>query len=130
MNDRKDPFETLSDATMRRAEEMCSGLSMNLSLDRRGQALLYNGAVTDLDQPDGLNIPVVVAEDGDKPWFVLVAQEPLAACSNALLVFRKPPNQDMKYIGRFKNASPGKRGERDRNRFVTTFDIIRDARKG
>ncbi len=130
MSQGKDPFDTLTSDTLRRAEEMCSGLSLNLSLDRRGKATLHNGVVTDLDQPRGRNIPVVVAEDGDKPWFTLVAEEPLLACSNALLVFRKPPNEIMKYVGRFKNASPGKRGEQDRDRFVTTFDIVRDARKG
>ncbi|TVQ35211.1 MAG: hypothetical protein EA370_09555 [Wenzhouxiangella sp.] len=130
MSQGKDRFDTLTSETMRRAEEMCSGLSLNLSLDRRGQAKLYNGVVTDLDQPRGRNIPVVVAENGDKPWFTLVAEEPLEACRNALLVFRKPPNEHMKYVGRFKAGSPGQRGEEDRDRFVTTFDIIRDARKG
>ena len=130
MSQGKDKFDTLSEETMRRAEELCSGLSLSLSLDRRGQAHLYDGAVTDLDQPRGRNISVVVAENGDKPWFTLISDEPLEACRHALLVFRKPPGQDLKYVGRYKTSSPGKRGEQDRDRFVTTFDILRDARRG
>ena len=46
-----DPFDTFSSETMKRAEEMCAGLSLNMSLERRGHSKLYHGAVTDLDDP-------------------------------------------------------------------------------
>jgi hypothetical protein len=129
MADDKDPYDTFSGDTLRRAEEMCSGLSLELSIDRRGRCKFYNGAITDLDNPNGRNIRVTVADIEGCPWFTLIADQPLEACRKALLVFRVPPGVDMKYIGNHKDARPGKRGDQDKGRYVLTFNIERDARK-
>ncbi|AKS42422.1 hypothetical protein WM2015_2057 [Wenzhouxiangella marina] len=129
MADDTDPFETFSSETLRRAEEMCAGLSLNLSLDRRGQSKIFNGAVSDLDDPAGRHVSVTVAEVGDRPWFTLISDRPLAASRNALLVFRVPPGQDRKFIGRHAASEPGKRGSDDAKRQVVRFEIIRDVGK-
>ncbi|MFU8830538.1 MAG: hypothetical protein ACNA7J_00155 [Wenzhouxiangella sp.] len=129
-DDDKDPFETFSSHTLKRAEEMCSGLSSGLSLDRRGQSSFYQGAITDLDDTRRRTIPVTVVETEGRSWFTLIMGEALSSCKNALLVYRTPPSKDMKYVGRHEAAEPGKRGEDDRGRFVTRFEILRDASKG
>ncbi len=125
----KDPFDILGDSTLQRAEELCSGLGTNLSLDRRGKARFFRGALTDLDDPHKKDIPVTVAEIEHVPWFTLISDQTLPASNNALLVFRMPPSKDMKYIGKHAEFEPGKRGEQDQGRFVVRFNIIRDARK-
>ncbi len=129
-DDDKDPFETFSSNTLKRAEEMCAGLSSGLTLDRRGRSTFYPGAITDLDDTRRRTIPVTVVETDDRPWFTLLLNEALGECKNALLVYRTPPSKDMKYVGRHKAAEPGKRGEDDSGRFVTRFEILRDASKG
>jgi hypothetical protein len=127
---KKDPFDTLTSDTLRRAEEMCAGLTSSLSLDRRGRSRFFNGAVADLDEPRGDNIAVTVAATDNQPWFTLISDQPLKACKNALLVFRSPPAEDMKYLGSYKDSKPGNRGEQDAGRYVVQFNILRDARKG
>jgi hypothetical protein len=129
-DDDKDPFDTYSSSTLKRAEEMCAGLSSGLALDRRGQSTFYRGAITDLDDSRRRTIPVTVVETDNRPWFTLIVDEALGSCKNALLVYRTPPAKDMKYVGRHKAAEPGKRGEQDEGRFVTRFEITRDASKG
>lgn len=126
----KDPFDTLTDATLKRAEELCAGLGTSLSIDRRGKARFFRGALTDLDDPLKKDIPVTVAEIEDVPWFTLISDQSLPACNNALLVFRVPPAENMKYIGKHGEFRPGKRGDQDRGRYVVRFNILRDARKG
>lgn len=124
-----DPFDTFSSETMKRAEEMCAGLSLNMTLERRGHSKLYHGAVTDLDDPKKRNISVTVAEVDNQPYFTLVSDRPLTACRNALLVYRVPPSQDMKYVGKHGDSEPGKRGEEDQSRQVVRFNILRDVRQ-
>jgi hypothetical protein len=127
MADEKDPFETFSSETMKRAEEMCSGLSIGLSLERRGRAVLYRGAIADLDDHNSLHVPVTVAEIEHDPGFTLILEEKLAPCNRALLVFRRPPSQDVKYIGHHKGSEPGKRGEEDQGKHVVRFVIDQQA---
>ncbi len=129
-DDDKDPFETFSSHTLKRAEEMCAGLSSGLSLDRRGRSTFYQGAITDLDDTRRRTIPVTVVETDVRPWLTLISDLAVSSCKNALLVYRTPPSKDMKYVGRHKAAEPGKRGDDDRSRFVTRFEILRDASKG
>jgi hypothetical protein len=121
-----DPFDTFSKETLRRADEMCAKLSLDLRIDRRGRSRLYNGAVSDLDDPKGKHQSLTVAAVGDQPWFTLISDSPLQPCRHALLVFRKSPTDDVKYVGRLSESEPGKRGGEDANRFVTRFDILRD----
>ncbi len=129
MANKDDPFDTFSSETLKRAEEMCAGLSLNMTLDRRGHSKHYSGAVTDLEDPHKRNISVMVAEVDNQPYFTLISDKPLNACRHALLVFRIPPNQDMKYVGKHGDSEPGKRGEEDQHRHVVRFDILRDARQ-
>lgn len=123
MSDKKDPFETLTSETLRRAEEMCAGLGSGLSLERRGRALLHRGAITDLDNPSAGHVAVTVAEVEHDPGFTLIADQPLTSCRRALLVFRRPPSQDMRYLGYHKDSEPGKRGEADQGRHIVHFNI-------
>ncbi len=123
------PFDTLSSETLRKAEEMCAGLSTNLSLDRRGRARQYAGALADLDRLGGADIPVTVAEISDHPWLTLIADRPIPECQRALLVFRMPPSDNMKYLGRHGASQPGQRGADDQQRHIVQFDILRDARR-
>lgn len=126
MVEKKDPFDTLSSETLRRAEELCSGLSVGLSLERRGRAVLYRGAISNLDDPRGESIPVTVAEVDHDPGFTLIADRPLEACRRAVLVFRRPPMQDMRFAGYHKASEPGKRGEQDHGRHIVHFNIDRN----
>lgn len=123
MSDKKDPFETLSDDTLRRAEELCAGLGVGLSLERRGRAVLHRGAITDLDDPVAGHVAVTVAEVDHDPGFTLISEQPLPGCSRALLVFRRPPMQDMRYLGHHKDSEPGKRGEADQGKHIIHFTI-------
>ncbi len=125
----KDPFETFSNETLQRAEEMCAGLSSHLSLDRRGQAQQFSGAISDLDDPSGKYIPVLVAEVSDQPRVALISEQPLEPCRTALLVFRLTASGDMKYVGRHGRSRPGQRHEDHGQRHVVQFDILRDARR-
>lgn len=123
MSDEKNPFDTFSSETLRRAEQMCSGLEVGLSLDRRGRSVLFRGAVADLDKRAGNEVAVTVAEVDHDPGFTLISESPFEACKNALLVFRRPPNQDVRYLGSHKASAPGSRGEADQNRHVAKFVI-------
>jgi len=129
MTGNDDPFDAFSKETLRRAEEMCSKLSLDLSIDRRGRSRLYNGAVSDLDDPKGKHLSLTVAALDNQPWFTLISDHPLQPCRHALLVFRRSPTQDEKFVGRLSESEPGKRGGEDANRFVTRFDILRDERR-
>jgi hypothetical protein len=130
MSRNEDPFENVSEQTVRRAEAMCQEMGLGLTLDRRGQAREYRGFLTDLDDPDQQNIPVAVADVAERSWLTLLADRPLEPCEKALLVFRMPPTEDRKYLGRHGATRPGQRGGDDRDRYVLTFDIVRDARRG
>lgn len=123
MSDKNDPFERFSSDTLRRADELCSGLEVGLSLDRRGRAMLYPGAVTDLEDQNAGHVSVTVAEVDHDPGFTLIADAPLLACRRALLVFRRPPGEDARYIGHFGVSKPGNRSESDRDKHVVQFTI-------
>lgn len=123
------PFDTLSKETLLKAEKMCAGLEASLSLDRRGRARHYPGALADLDQPRRPDIPVTVAEVSDRPWLTLIAERPITACQRALLVFRMP-GQNLRYLGAHQASEPGKRGDLDREHHIVKFDINTDTGRG
>lgn len=125
----KDPFNTFSEETLRRAEEMCSELSLDLQIERRGTSRLFNGAISDLDDPQGRVQSLTVAEVDGHHWLTLISDKPLNTQRHALLVFRKSVAEDMKFVGKLGESEPGKRGGDDANRFVTRFDILRDDRQ-
>jgi len=130
MSSDKDPFEVVSEQTIQRAEAMCAGLESHLHLDRRGNARQYRGLLTDLDDPAQRDIPVTVAEVGQQAWVTVLTDRPFNACDTALLVFRMPPADDRKYLGRHGASRIGRRAGDDGDHYVLTFEIVRDVRKG
>ena len=102
----KDPFDTFSSETLKRADEMCAGLSSSLGLDRRGEAQMYDGAVTDLEEHNAEAHRVVVAEHG-----AVITRRPLAEVNRALLVYRRGPTEDARMIGRLEASREGRREE-------------------
>lgn len=123
------PVDHLSDDTFRLAEDMCAKLSSKLSLDKRGHAVFYNGAFTDLLSIGRREIRVTVADLEGQPWLTLIAEEPIPATSDGLLVYRVPPSEDRRYVGRIRLSRKGLRGDEDQGRYFAVFDIIRDARR-
>ena len=124
----KDPYTSFNDDTLRRAEEMCKELGSGLSLDRRGQSQVFQGALTDIDDSGERRLAVLVVEQSDQPWVMMIADQPLERCRNALLVFRTGPGQDMKFLGRHDASRPGQRSG-DEGKHVCRFEILRDVRE-
>ncbi len=126
MTESKDPFNTFTDETLRRAEEMCSKLSLDFTIDRRGHSTLYTGAMSYLSDPVWEHQTVTVAESDDNPWLTLISDKPLNAERRVLLVFRKSKAEDVKVIGKLSESEPGRRKPEDDARYITRFDVIRD----
>lgn len=130
MADDKDPYETFTSETMKRAEEMCAGLSSNLGLDRRGEAEMYDGAVTDLHAHHAEAKRIMVAEHGGGDVVVVVSYRPLPECDRALLVYRRGPTEDAKLIGRLETFREGQREEDRRanpKEYFARFHIMHTA---
>lgn len=130
MPEDKDPYETFTSETMKRAEEMCAGLSVGLSLDRRGEATMYDGAITDLHVHHAEPKRVMVAEHGSGETVVVVSHRELAECDRALLVYRRGPTEDCKLIGRLEESRDGQREEDRRaspREYFARFHIVHTA---
>lgn len=125
-------YEFVSDDTIKRAEEMCSSLSSNIGLERRGQTTYYQGAISDMSTMGGRFSKVTVADSGrSTDQLTLISDKPLAASQNALLVFRSGPGEDMKYLGKHGDTRPGQRQEdEDESKHIVRYTILRDVRKG
>lgn len=129
MADDKDPFDTFSSETMKRAEEMCAGLSSSLGLDRRGEASMFDGAVTNLEEHNAQARRIVVAEHG-ADTLVVISQRPLEACRRALLVYRRGPAEDAKLIGELEASREGQREEDRRStaaEYFARFNTVKAA---
>lgn len=129
----KDLYESISSDTIKRAEEMCSSLSADLFLERRGQTTYYEGAISDMSDMSGSNsrfTKVTVAESGKTNMLTVISKSPLPESKKALLVYRLAPGQDMKYLGRNAASRPGTRQDDDSQAgYFSSFDIIQDVRK-
>lgn len=126
----KELFETITSETHRRAEEMCSSLSTNLGLERRGQTTYYQGAVSDMGAGNSRFVKVTVAESGKNKDLTVISETPLNETNKALLVYRLAPGQDLKYLGRHKDSRPGTRQDDDPEKiFFTQFKILQDVRR-
>gem|GEM_PF-1499828 len=125
-----DIYDFMNTDTLKRAEEMCSSLSSNLGLERRGQTTYYQGAVSDMSQSANRFVKVTVADSGGRnDQLTLIADQPLPSTGNALLVYRSGPGHDLKYLGKHGESRPGQRQEdEDEPRHITTFTILRDVR--
>lgn len=130
-NEDDDIYEFVSNDTIKRAEEMCSSLSSNIGLERRGQTTYYQGAISDMNATGSRFSKVTVADSGKSAdQLTLVSEKPLPSTSNALLVFRAGPGEDMKYLGRHADTRPGQRqDDEEANRHIAIYTILRDVRK-
>jgi len=126
MADSKDPFNTFTEETLRRAEAMCSALSLEFSVDRRGRSTLYSGALSYLNDPVWEHLAVTIAVSDEDPWLHLISRKPLDSGRRVLLVYRKSISDDAKLIGKLGDSEPGRRALEDDDRFITRFDVIRD----
>lgn len=126
-----DIYEFVSSDTIKRAEEMCSSLSSNIGLERRGQTTYYQGAISDMNGTGSRFSKVTVADSGKSAdQLTLISEKPLPSTSNALLVFRAGPGDDMKYLGRHADTRPGQRqDDEEANRHIAIYTILRDVRK-
>lgn len=130
MNESKDPFEWLGTETLGKAEALCGELDSRLTLDRRTKATYFPGSMVDQDaegRPQQA-VAVTVAETTIQPWVTLISNQPLPACRNAILSYRVPPGQTLRYQGNHKASEPGKRGEADQGKHVVRFNIVRNLR--
>ncbi len=127
-------YEFVTDDTIKRAEEMCSSLSSNIGLERRGQTTYYQGAISDMSSMTGRFSKVTVADSGSSTdQLTLISDRPLPSSRNALLVFRAGPGEDMKYLGKHDDTRPGQRQEdedEDKDKHIVRYTILRDVRKG
>lgn len=126
-----DIYEFVSNDTIKRAEEMCSSLSSSIGLERRGQTTFYQGAVSDMNESNSRFRKVTVADSGKlADQLTLISDQPLPSSSNALLVFRAGPGDDMKYLGKHADTRPGQRQDDEEvGRHIVTYTILRDVRK-
>lgn len=130
-NEDDDIYEFMADDTLKRAEEMCASFGSSLGLERRGQNTFYRGALADMSQGQDRFIKVTVADSGSHAEQVtIISNRPLPASNNALLVYRAGPGEDLKYMGKHGESHPGQRqDDKENDRHITTFTILRDVRK-
>lgn len=129
--DNDNVYEFVTDDTIKRAEEMCSSLSSNIGLERRGQTTYYQGAISDMDGMSTRFSKVTVADSGKtSDQLTLISDKPLPSTKNALLVFRAGPGEDMKYLGKHGDTRPGQRQEdENETKYIVRYTVLRDVRK-
>lgn len=115
----------LDEDTLKRAEEMCSGLSLSLSIEKRGQTRLYRGMLDDLNVMDRRPCQVTVAETPDHSHLTLICPEILGESSHALLVFRSAEGRSRKLLGRHRSSRPGLRSDDEPDTHVAEFAVER-----
>jgi len=120
----KDPYNPFTEETLRRADEMCSKLSLEIQVDRRGRSTLYSGAMSYINDPVWEHHDITVAEYDENPWLTLISSRPLDAGRRVLLVYRKSPSEDLRLIGRISESEHGRRQGEDTDRFITRFDVV------
>lgn len=119
----------LTDETLRRAEALCQRLPSKLGLDKRGGAMVYKGAFTDLNSLSRREYPVQVADIGGQPWLTLISDTQLPKTQRGLLVYNMPPREGRRYIGRTQQIRSGRRQTDDADHCFAVFDIVQDARR-
>lgn len=126
--DLPDISERLSDETLKKAEEMCQGLSSSLSIDKRGEAVFHDGAVKLLDTALEKEYLVTVCEVTGQPWFTLIGDKHLPASGKALLVFKSQLAPDSRFLGKLKESRPGLRSGDEGEQFFSIYEALQDAR--
>lgn len=116
----------MSEETLARAEEMCSGLSLSVSIEKRGDSTIHPGMLDDLNAVDQRARPVQVVSTPDQAWLTLISQQPLGECSHALLVYRSNDGSSSKLLGRHAASRPGTRQGDPPELFLTPFTTARE----
>lgn len=111
----------MDEETLKRAEEMCSGLSLEVSIEKRGNLKSYSGTLDDLNSMGQSAHPAVVIEVPDEHWLTLVIRARLPECSHALLVYRLLDGSSRKLVGRHEAARSGLRNEDAEGVFFCRF---------
>jgi hypothetical protein len=127
--DLPDISERLSDETLKKAEELCQGLSSSLSIDKRGEAVFHDGAVKLLDTPLEKEYLITVCEITDQPWFTVISTHQLPASGKALLVFKSQLAPDSRYLGKLKEGRPGLRSGDAGDQFFSIYEPLQDVRQ-
>ena len=115
----------LDEETLQRAEAMCSGLSLSLSIERRGQTLLQEGMLDDLSM-DRRPTRVTVAEVPGEPQLTLISSEALGSAEHAMLIVNSAVGQQSRLIGRHSSSRPGRRATDGPDTQVTAFSVERE----
>lgn len=126
VTEKNDPYNLFSDETLRRADEMCANLGLEIQVDRRGRSTLYSGALSYLNDPIWDHQDITVAEYEENPWLTLISKRPLDAGRRVLLVYRRSLAEDVKLIGKLSDSEHGRRRGEEADYFITRFDVVRD----
>ncbi|MFP4207201.1 MAG: hypothetical protein ACLFSC_00985 [Wenzhouxiangella sp.] len=116
----------MSAEALARAEEMCSGLSLSVTIEKRGQSLVVPGMLDDLQAMDQRARPVEVVLTPDQPWPTVLTPFALAETSQALLVYRRPDGSGCKVFGRLEASRAGQREDDPPELFVTRVRVDRE----
>ncbi|NDY96704.1 hypothetical protein [Wenzhouxiangella limi] len=116
----------MSEETLARAEEMCSGLSLSVTIEKRGQSLVVPAMLDDLQSMDQQAESVEVVLTPDHPWPTVLTRHPLPDRAQVLLVYRRPDGGTHKVLGRLEASRPGLRDEDPADLFVTTLNVERE----
>ncbi len=116
----------MSEEALARAEEMCSGLSLSVNIEKRGQSLVVPAMLDDLHSMGQQAKSVEVVLSPDHPWPTVLTRHPLAEWSHALLVYRRPDGGSHKVVGRLEASRPGQRQEDPTDLYVTTLHVERE----
>lgn len=116
----------MSEETLARAEQMCSGLSLSVSIEKRGAGTIHPAMLDDLNAMGQRARPVRVVHTPDQAWLTIVSQQPLSDCSQALLVYRSADGASCKLLGRHASSRPGTREGDPPELFVTPFTVVRE----
>lgn len=109
INKDRSPGVPMDEDTLKRAEEMCSGLSLSVSVERRQQTGSCEGMLDDLNELDRRPRKVTVVGRADQPALTLICSEAMGACCHALLVVRPMHGRSRKLLGRHGSSLPGRR---------------------
>lgn len=116
----------MSEETLARAEEMCSGLSLSVTIEKRGQSLVVPAMLDDLQAMDQQAESVEVVLTPDHPWPTVLTRHSLPDRAQVLLVYRRPDGGTHKVLGRLEASRPGQREEDPADLFVTSLKVERE----
>ena len=111
INKDRSPGVPMDEDTLKRAEQMCSGLSLSVSVERRQQTAACEGMLDDLNELGRRPRKVTVAGGLDQPSLTLICSEAMGACCHAVLVVSPARGRSRKLLGRHGSSLPGRRAD-------------------